>query len=502
MQECLIQNKTYDHQLHINLRKEIKTMAESKKSKAGKKLWYIIFGIIAIVAIILGIGRLRNKQSIADNVFQTVTLKRGDLVAKVGATGKVEANQSARLFWQINGQVADINVNLNDDVYKGETLASLEETSLPQSVILARADLVSAQRALENLLNSNTAQKQAYYQLLNAEEILDDAKKVRDRWNYNDADQESIDDARDEFIQAEEVLKQAEDDYSAASDLTEDNNELKLVSAQQVLDDSQDARDDALEKLSDLLGKTYDRQAAKDYAVYDIAEASLEDAQGEWDRVKNGPNAEDVRAAEARVAATQATIALASLEAPFDGTVTESYQKVGDEVSAGTLGFRIDDLSKLIIEVEVPEVDINLVQVDQTVEITFDGIQGKTYHGKIIQVAPVGNSTQGEVKFILKAELTDADTQVKPGMTSAVNIIVSKLENVIIVPNRAVRLKDGKRVVYILLDEKPMAVEVKLGASSDSDTEILSGNLHEGDLIVLNPPLEFEPNGGMSPFAR
>jgi len=63
-----------------------------------------------------------------------------------------------------------------------------------------------------------------------------------------------------------------------------------------------------------------------------------------------------------------------------------------------------------------------------------------------------------------------------------------------------VRLKDGKRVVYILKDGVPVAVEITLGASSDTNSEVLSGDLKEGDLIILNPPLEFESQG--PPFMR
>ncbi len=81
---------------------------------------------------------------------------------------------------------------------------------------------------------------------------------------------------------------------------------------------------------------------------------------------------------------------------------------------------------------------------------------------------------------------------VKPGMTAAVNIIAERLEDVLLVPNRAVRVEDGQRVVYILVDGIPQPVIITLGASSETDSEVLDGKVEAGDKIVLNPPLQFE----------
>jgi HlyD family secretion protein len=92
-------------------------------------------------------------------------------------------------------------------------------------------------------------------------------------------------------------------------------------------------------------------------------------------------------------------------------------------------------------------------------------------------------------------ELTDDDASVKPGMTAAVNVVVDQLKDTLLVPNRAVRVVEGQRVVYVLRNGKPEAVKITLGASSDTMSELLGGDIQEGDLIVLNPPAVFEQNG-------
>jgi HlyD family secretion protein len=106
------------------------------------------------------------------------------------------------------------------------------------------------------------------------------------------------------------------------------------------------------------------------------------------------------------------------------------------------------------------------------------------------------------VEFTVTIELQNADEDVKPGMTAAVNIVVEKLTGVLLVPNRAVRVLEGERVVYVLdAGGVPQPVNVTLGASSETDSQVLEGELQEGEAIILNPPTVFESNGP-PPFVR
>jgi HlyD family secretion protein len=97
-------------------------------------------------------------------------------------------------------------------------------------------------------------------------------------------------------------------------------------------------------------------------------------------------------------------------------------------------------------------------------------------------------------------ELTDGDEDVRPGMTSAVEIVVNQVTDALLIPNQAVRAEEGNLVVYVLEQNGQMTkVEVTLGASSDRFSQLLEGDLAPGDLIVLNPPTDFfsgGPRGG------
>ena len=472
-------------------------MPVEKKKKIVKKYYYIGGIILALVLITL-LSQLRNDSTSNEDLL-TAVVERGRLIAIVGGTGKVEANKSAILTWKTNGNVSAIYVENADTVSSGDLLAELSQTSLSQSVILAQADLVDAKRNLESVLESDTQRSQIYLNLLDAEEKLKEAQEDINYWNYKNTDQEIVDQARADFIKAEEVLKQAEAELQG---LLTDASDADIQKSQTKMDEVQLARDKALRNLSYILGKTYNTEVAQDFANYDLAKAQMEDVQREWDRIKNGQNEDDILAAQAKVTAAEAVAGMANLRAPFDGTVTAIMTKEGDEVSTGTNAFRIDNLSKFYIEVNIPEIDINRVQIGQDAEFTFDSLLDRTYHGTVVEVAGAGTENQGETNFSIKLLMTDEDENILPGMTASVSITVLKLEDTLIVPTRAIHLEDGEVVVYVQRDGSIERVIVRIGSSSDSYTQILSGDIVENDTLVLNPPQDLFSTNQQPAFTR
>jgi HlyD family secretion protein len=143
------------------------------------------------------------------------------------------------------------------------------------------------------------------------------------------------------------------------------------------------------------------------------------------------------------------------------------------------------------------------VAVGQGVTVNFVAVQGKDYHGEVVSVAGAGTVAAGSVNFKVTVELTDADELVKPGMTAAVLIQVRNVEDALLVPNRAVRVVDAKRVVYVLNEDNTLQpVEVRLGATSDLYSEVVGGDLQEGDQVVLNPPATTNFGPGNNPGNR
>jgi HlyD family secretion protein len=471
-----------------------------KKDRLMRK-WVIGLIIVVLLGVAgyFGWQRIRQNSSQALSDYQTVVLDRGDLTAYVGTTGTVRANQTAALTWQINGRIGTIQVSIDDQVTAEQPLAELSKDSLPQTVILAEADLINARRSLDTLLNSEVAKAQAQLALVQAQDALEQAQNKRESKEYQRASDATLDSARASYILAQDAVDNAEQLYDQFDSFPEAN--VNRASALSNLAAAIQQRDRALAQLNWLLGTPDALEISQADASLEVAQANLEDARREWERLKEGPDPEDVRAAEVRIVAIQNTLDSARLKAPFNGTVTEVYGKVGDLVNPGTLAFRIDDLSHLIVDVKVPEVDINRVQLGQIARISFDAIQSRDYTGEVVEVARVGSvSASGGVDFTVSIELLDADELVRPGMTAAVNIVVNQLSDVLLVPNRAVRLRNNQRVVFVLRNDTLTQIEIQLGAVSDTYSEVIAGDLQVGDLIVLNPPAE-EINGPPS-FVR
>ena len=122
--------------------------------------------------------------------------------------------------------------------------------------------------------------------------------------------------------------------------------------------------------------------------------------------------------------------------------------------------------------------------------MTFDAIAINEYQGKVSEVARVGTSNSGVVNFKVTIEVLNPDDQVMPGMTAAVNVVVSNVKDVLTVPNRAVRMVDGQHVIYLMKNGITVPTEIEIGSSSDTDSEIVSGDVKVGDTIILNPSID------------
>jgi HlyD family secretion protein len=435
-------------------------------SKRTRIILGAVLAVVVIVALVLG-GRGRASSS---TTFQTVPVQRGELTATVGATGSVRAAQSASLNWQTSGTVDRVNVRVGDQVKKGDVLATLDLSTVPQNVVQAQANLVAAQKALQDAF-SNTASAQAAIDLKKAQDAYKKAYDYRLSLNSK----QWIQEVRISFVGGQQVPEIIwHKGYADAQTLQSADNDLALKKAQ------------------------------------------LDDVQRRFDRLKNGPNPDDIAAAQANVDAAQATLNMGRIIAPIDGVVTQASSLPGDlvgsgqssgaaaaalgqgatsgqgsgsgQASAGQSAFRIDNLASLLVDVQVSEIDINNVAAGQPATLALDAIPSQTYHGQVMEVSQAGDSTSGAVNFTVTVRMTDPDQKVKPGMTAAVNIVVQQIQNQLLIPNRAVRLVDGKRVVYILDKGKPKEVLVTLGASSDTLSVVIGGDLKEGDLVILNPP--------------
>ena len=491
-------------------------MASNKnesKGESGKlkgmsrkaKIWLGIVVAVVVVALVIVIAVARAHANSA-STYQTTTIVRGNLTATIGATGNERANQTVVLTWQNNGTIGILNVKPGDHINAGAVLGSLLFAPLTQSTMAS--NLVTAQENLaeltspEAIANAKLAITTAQTNVTNAQYGVNNLLY----WQNNGLIQDQYANA----VIAKATLDKAQAAYDNANVGPYINN-ADEAALYQVLYNAQQAYNRAENSFSTYSQKPTQRQIDEAQANLDLANATLEQDKtylaaltgGSVPAGATGTALLRLKQAQLAVQSAQENLDTAKLASPINGTVTEVSGMVGDQVSPQTEAFRVDDLSRLLVDVQVSEVDINNVAVGQTAVVTFDGALGREYHGKGVAVSQVGTSVQSVVNFNVTVELTDPDADVKPGMTASVTITIQSLTDVLLVPNGGVHLVNGQRVVYIIRNGQLLEIPVTLGASDDTSSEVTSGDLSAGDVLVLNPPVNFVPgqdNGARSIF--
>jgi HlyD family secretion protein len=467
-------------------------MEESMLGKIKKWIWIPIVLIVLVVAI-LGIRLYQSNQANAAlQGLETQTVKRGSLTASVGATGTIQARQQATLSFSITGRVGTVNVKTGDAVTAKQVLVTMDPAYYPQQVISAQIDQVNAQKALDDLLRSHTSLAQALVDLKAMQKSLDDYTDTYNRLAKNYF-AEDMDTAKKDLQtnQAYYEYLRSHNDGTFRAQFQIEQAYITYIKSLQLYQDTYANYEWAGRKGMTALQSDIDKAKAD----MDLAMAKRDDALAAYDRQKGGVPAADLAAAQSRLEAANAVLRQTQITAPFDGTVLAVEVTPGDLVNAGTVAFVIADLHELHVDVPVAEVDYTRVQFGQNAALTLDAIQGKTYHGAVVEIGLTATTSQSAVSYPIKVILTDADTHVLPGMTAAVDIEVTRIDNVLLVPNRAVRSSDGSRIIYVEKDGMLTPVTVTLGSGNDTESEVIKG-LAEGDVIVLNPPTSFFSMGG------
>lgn len=178
------------------------------------------------------------------------------------------------------------------------------------------------------------------------------------------------------------------------------------------------------------------------------------------------------------------------VHAPFDGIIVGLNVQKGDAVSASTVITAFITKQK-VAEVFLNEVDITKIKIGDKTTLTFDAIPDLNITGRVTEIGSIGTITQGVVTYAAKIVFDTQDERVKPGMSVSVAIITDVRQDVLLVPNSAVKQQGDHLYVEIFTGEtqSPRQQIIKAGLFNDTMTEIING-LDEGNRVVtqtINP---------------
>ncbi len=205
---------------------------------------------------------------------------------------------------------------------------------------------------------------------------------------------------------------------------------------------------------------------------------------------------ETLRGAELSMQSTQDTMNNYTITSPISGTIIEKAAKVGDALSTGSDLCTIYDLSYLEMTINVDELQVSSLSVGQTVQVTADAVQDRTYEGVVTRVSMKGDTSGGTTTYPVTVRIDETDG-LRPGMNANAEIVVAQAKNALAVPNAAV-----VRGSYVLVtQDSPSAVnadpdmvapdgfvyvKVKLGVSDSDYTQVVSG-LTAQDTVGYDP---------------
>lgn len=416
------------------MKEDISRVLGISKSTKKRVIFYVILLAFLIGLAVIGVSLFNLDREREKVTYITEKIKRGDLVITVTATGTLQPKNVVNVGTEVSGTIESTYVDFNSMVKKGDVLAKLDTSKLESQVNQARASLNSS---MANL-------KKAEAELKRVEEILSQMKKAQDLSGGKIPSQSEI------------VNKEAE--YKSA-----------------------------------------------------MAMVELAKAQVERD--------------EANLRFNETELSKATIRSPIKGLVLSRNVEVGQTVAASlqtpVLFVIAEDLKKMDLIVDVDEADIGKVKEGQSATFTVDAYPERVFNATIREVRFSPKTLQGVVTYETILNVENPDLALRPGMTATAEIRTEEIKDALLIPNKALRFKpseakkgenkqrrglvgvllpqrpritsqvasqkdsEGMARIWLLKDDELVPVEIRIGATDGTWTEIKEGMITPDDRVVI-----------------
>jgi len=223
----------------------------------------------------------------------------------------------------------------------------------------------------------------------------------------------------------------------------------------------------------------------------EVLELQVDIAKASWETAKL-----NLEIAELSLESAELNLEKAVIVAPFDGVVADISITEGKEISTATLAtpaISLVDTSEIEMRGFIDEIDIAMVQLGQEANIILDTLPDEEVKGSVVFISPVGTIRAGVVSYDTTITLTNPVEELRDGMSATAEIIIERRDDVLLIPNRAIRGTWVDPMGVVLGDGQQEDREITLGLTDGINTEVLSG-LQEGEKVIL-PTSEERPDG-------
>ncbi|NMA28288.1 MAG: efflux RND transporter periplasmic adaptor subunit [Burkholderiales bacterium] len=409
------------------------------------------WSISVLVLLILAAGTFwwfKARSASADQ-YTLAPVERGDLQSTVTSTGTLEAVTAVDVGSEVSGVIETLYVEHNSLVKKGQLLAQINPETVQAEMDKAQA---SFQRARSSLANSQAQEagaqagiRSAQAQVLSAQARLEKtrAQEANSRASLLGSEanlrkaQADLDNARRSYERI-----QALRDQDLVSQDERDQAHTQALSAQASLDAARASLEGARavhrSATLDIQGAQADLEAAR--VSVQAAREQLTSAQAQV----AGARA-DVGQAQANLEAARVNLGKTSIRSPIDGIVLDVLvsegQTVAAQFQAPNLFILARNLEAMQVLTTVDEADIGLIQPGSQATFTVDAWPETTFEGKVAEVRQSAVTTNNVVTYPVVVHTSNPGLRLKPGMTATVSIAIECRENVLMVPNSALRFR-------------------------------------------------------------
>lgn len=528
------------------------------KSFLNKKRRLAVVGLLIALVAVGGFWFYGSGANAAE--YMTAKVERGNLRNTVTATGTLQAVTTVQVGSQASGTLSALYADFNSTVKKGQLLAQLDPSVAQAQVQQARANLAQAQAQLQQ---ARAAVGQSQAGVAQSRAGITDARAKASAAGSTTQNQQAGVSAAEANVA---VLKAQLDD--AASFLRQEQSLLQSgVIAPREYETAQTSYKTAEARYNQAVAQLRMAQVSAQSSAsagQTQAAAAIEQAQAQAQQSQGsvvGAQAQ-VQNAAAQVAQARAALQLSEINlqhttitSPIDGVVVSRDVNVGQTVaaslSAPTLFTIAQDLTQMQVIANIDQADIGLVEQAKSVSFTVDAFPSQEFKGAIQQMRLNPQNVQNVVTYNVVIDVSNPEQKLKPGMTADLTVTIDERNDVLKVPNSALRFTpqttdamqtrgansngsrrgagqrrnegntngvdaaatpqpDGQnaqpqqegsrgqfaratepvlpgqlRRVWVLgADGKPASRRIKVGLSDGSATEVVEGELREGDVIV------------------
>jgi HlyD family secretion protein len=510
------------------------------KLLSRKKQLIIIGGGIAVLGM-AAFYYFGNQTSATQ--YLTARVDRGNLRNMVTATGTLQAVTTVQVGSQASGTISALHADFNSVVKKGQVVAELDPSVAQAQVDQARANLqqanASLQQARAGVANSRAGVSDAQAKALGAKSTVQNNQAGVSGAQANLAVLKAQQDDALSYLKQQESLLKAGVVPQREYDI-----------AQTAYRTAQARYDQAVTQVNQaVVGEQMASGSgiAQSQAQVQQSQSAVQQAQAQV-----GQAQAQVLQAQAALRLAEVNLTHLTIVSPIDGVVVSRNVDVGQTVaaslSAPTLFTIAKDLTQMQVIANIDQADIGLVEQAKSVKFSVDAFPGKDFDGKIEQMRLNPTNVQNVVTYNVVIDVSNPEQKLKPGMTANLTITIDERTNVLKIPNAALRFRpqdatgqsnangnsNGQsrrqsananatpdanssppqsspraggndsnfapssapvlagqtRVVWVLgADNKPQARRIKVGLTDGVATEVVEGNLQEGEMVVTGQTL-------------